>query len=126
MKRVRGFTLAELLIVVAIMAVLVGIAIPVFSSVLERSREVTDTANIRSEYAHILTAVLNGEYDLTRDADAYTVHLVQAEDGWQSDAYKNLPLEIKDKVIPKANGYAVLTYDGEIVAKVSLDFSDGQ
>ena len=41
----KGFTLAELLIVVAIIAVLVAIAIPVFSEQLEKSREATDIAN---------------------------------------------------------------------------------
>ena len=43
----KGFTLAELLIVVAIIAVLVAIAIPVFTSQLEKAREATDAANIR-------------------------------------------------------------------------------
>lgn len=33
-----GFTLAELLIVVAIIAVLVAISIPIFSALLEKSR----------------------------------------------------------------------------------------
>ena len=41
-KNNKGFTLAELLIVVAIIAVLVAIAIPVFTSQLEKSREATD------------------------------------------------------------------------------------
>ena len=40
----QGFTLAELLIVVAIIAVLVAISIPIFSSKLEASRESTDAA----------------------------------------------------------------------------------
>lgn len=35
----KGFTLAELLIVVAIIAVLVAVAIPVFGSQLEKSRK---------------------------------------------------------------------------------------
>ena len=39
LKSDRGFTLAELLIVVAIIGVLVAIAIPIFTSQLERSRE---------------------------------------------------------------------------------------
>ena len=46
----EGFTMAELLIVVAIIAVLVAIAIPVFTSQLEKSRMVTDMNNIRSDY----------------------------------------------------------------------------
>ena len=47
----KGFTLAELLIVVAIIGVLVAIAIPIFSTQLEKSREQTDIANLRSAKA---------------------------------------------------------------------------
>ena len=40
----KGFTLAELLIVVAIIAVLAAIAIPVFSTQMEKAREAVDLA----------------------------------------------------------------------------------
>ena len=55
----KGFTLAELLIVVAIIAVLVAIAIPVFTSQLEKSKEATDMANVRSAYAEVLAEYLS-------------------------------------------------------------------
>ncbi len=57
----KGFTLAELLIVVAIIAVLVAIAIPVFTTRLEQSRETTDIANLRSAYAAAQVAALSGD-----------------------------------------------------------------
>lgn len=50
-KKQHGFTLAELLIVVAIIAVLVAISIPIYSEQLERSRDATSIANIRSAYS---------------------------------------------------------------------------
>lgn len=56
-----GFTLAELLIVVAIIGVLVAISIPIFSSQLEKSREATDLANVRSAYAKIMAEAIDTE-----------------------------------------------------------------
>lgn len=47
----KGFTLMEMLIVVAIIAVLVAIAIPTFSGSLDKANAATDLANIRSGYA---------------------------------------------------------------------------
>ena len=80
-KNNKGFTLAELLIVVAIIAVLVAIAIPVFTSQLEKSREATDIANVRSAYATVVAAYLvDGE-----EPAAITVDAKQTVDGWQTD-----------------------------------------
>ena len=57
-KNKKGFTLAELLIVVAIIAVLVAIAIPVLTNSLEKSRQAADAANIRAAYAQAAADML--------------------------------------------------------------------
>ena len=86
----KGFTLAELLIVVAIIAVLVAIAIPIFTSQLEKSREATDVANIRSAYAEVMAAAVTGEGTDTVSVSegVYTykgdVTAKQKQTGWQS------------------------------------------
>ena len=50
-KNNKGFTLAELLIVVAVIAVLVAVAIPTFTNQLEKSRQAVDISNLREAYA---------------------------------------------------------------------------
>lgn len=52
-KNTKGFTLAEVLIVVAIIAVLVAISIPVFTSQLHKARVAADWANVRAYYAEL-------------------------------------------------------------------------
>lgn len=54
----KGFTLAELLVVVAIIAVLVAISIPIFSSQLEKAKDSVSVANIRAAYAEASIAAL--------------------------------------------------------------------
>ena len=75
----NGFTLMEMLIVIAIIAVLIAVAIPVFASQLEKAREATDRANVRSAYAQVSTEALLGDSEAT-----VTVDLKQKQADWQS------------------------------------------
>ena len=64
-KNEKGFTLAELLIVVAIIGVLVAISIPIFTSQLEKSRDAVTLSNIRAAYAQAQAAELTQSSDTT-------------------------------------------------------------
>ena len=57
----KGFTLAELLIVVAIIAVLVAVSIPVFTSQLAKARLATNQANARAAKAAAIAAYLEDD-----------------------------------------------------------------
>ena len=68
----KGFTLMEMLIVVAIIAILVAIAIPTFTSALNKARASADAANIRSGYATLQAGAMledyaDGTYYLKKD-----------------------------------------------------------
>ncbi len=62
-----GFTLPELLIVVAIIAVLVAIAISVFNSQLESSRRAVDMANARNICASLLVGMNTDDIEFEGD-----------------------------------------------------------
>lgn len=57
----EGFTLAELLIVVAIIGVLVAISIPIFTSQLEKARLATNQANARSAEAAAIAVMMEDQ-----------------------------------------------------------------
>lgn len=86
MKNKKGFTLAELMVVVAIIGVLVAVSVPIFNSQLEKSREATDLANVRSAYAQVMTEAIS------KDGlpDPVAVFLKQTQDDWQT----KLPITI--------------------------------
>ena len=68
LRNKKGFTLMEMLIVVAIIAILIAIAIPTFNSAMNKAKVGTDEANIRSGYAAVMTEVLTND---VADGTAY-------------------------------------------------------
>ena len=57
----KGFTLAELLIVVAIIGILVAISIPIFTGQLNKAKYGADEANARSIYSILAADYLSNE-----------------------------------------------------------------
>lgn len=80
-KNTKGFTLMEMLIVVAIIAVLVAIAIPTFTTSLNDARVATDKANIRSGYASMMADVLTTQFNAEENGKPATVTYKLNKDG---------------------------------------------
>ena len=78
----KGFTLAELLIVVAIIAVLVAISIPIFNSQLEKSRDAVSISNIRAAYAEASAQYLTGDNGVAGVVTISGVQLKGVQSGW--------------------------------------------
>lgn len=57
----EGFTLVEMLIVVAIIAILIAVSIPLVGSALEKARDATDAANERAAKAEAAIKYLGVE-----------------------------------------------------------------
>ena len=112
----KGFTLIEMLVVIAIIAVLVAIIIPVVSSATVKAAAATDAANLRSFKAEITTAYLSGDTSKVTvektESGGYTVSL--PADGIKTPEMKALGEEV-DKCAANTgltdNGFAVI-YDG--------------
>lgn len=66
----KGFTLIEMLVVIAIIAILVAIIIPTVSNATEKAKQATDLANVRSMVAQYQIDLLNG--NTTTSAAALT------------------------------------------------------
>lgn len=65
-----GFTLVEMLIVVAIIAVLIAVSIPVVTGQLEKARQSADAANCRAAYAEAMIQVIEDGTTGTATTDA--------------------------------------------------------
>ena len=87
MKKIRrntGFTLVEMLIVVAIIAILIAVSIPLVSNSLEKARDSTDQANERAAKAEaniVYLGIAYGELDFSADAGFGLIYYYDAESG---------------------------------------------
>ncbi len=78
----KGFSLVELIVVIAIMVVLVAVLAPVFTRYVEKSRRATDVQNANTIATAILTDVASGDLDSTKYSgvlkDGTTIKSIQS------------------------------------------------
>ena len=105
----KGFTLMEMLIVVAIIAILIAIAIPTFTNSLNKAKDAADEANGRALYAALSTALLLNEN-------------VQAPDEAKSIEFQGTTYTFNTA----PTTVDIVEEDGIKTAKVVLQLSDGK
>lgn len=96
----KGFTLAELLIVVAIIGVLVAVSIPIFTSQLHKAEVATDWANLRGFYAQ-----LQADY---METGKEREDIKQYENGY--DKYRSFK-DLQGHTINLKAGYFIVTFE---------------
>ena len=102
----KGFTLIEMLVVIAIIAVLVSIVIPVVGNSTEKAKEAKDAANIRSAIAEVTTMALAGTLE-----EAKVVNLTQTG-AWETEDITDIGgFKLKD-----ADGNATSYFTGTSVS----------
>lgn len=117
--------MAELLIVVAIIGVLVAISIPIFTSQLERSREATDAANIRAQYAQVMTEAIATGQNVNGKMLYGAIPLKQQNSGWNDENMGNNLQSIFGETVeaPSKGGTAWVEYDA--AGEMSILHFDG-
>ena len=98
-----GFTLVNVLIVIAVIAILSVGAYPVFSTLIEKSWEAADISSVRSAFDHVSAEALMGNKTAT-----VTVDLKQKQADWQS--------------MDPVNIRGMLTWSGEAALKPQYPF----
>lgn len=102
LKNKKGFTLMEMLIVVAIIVILLAIAIPSFNNSLNNAKTTADEANVRSYYAEMMVE------NMTKDANS-TLTLPDEGDITDKLGTAGYKLQAKDAAVT-ASGTTVDTF----------------
>lgn len=98
-KKNKGFTLVELIIVVAILAILVGLLAPQYTKYVERSRQAADASNLDNLVTAVKVATADGAYDIKDDT--YTFVITAAKTELTSGTTKNAD-EVKKALVEYA------------------------
>lgn len=81
MNRKKGFTLAELLIVVAVIGVLVAVSVPVFTAQRSKAVDAVNKANIRAAKTMALAAFYDNKTGFVASANGTQMAYFKYTDG---------------------------------------------
>lgn len=86
LKNKKGFTLVELMVVVAILGILVAVAVPVYNNVTGDAKINACASNIRTIQSALMQAQIEGKAPTASDTDAGTAVAKLVADGYLQSA----------------------------------------
>lgn len=108
----KGFTLAELLIVVGIIAILAAIVVPVFGTQLDKVRAAAELANVRAKYAEMLADEMLNTQNYTRE-DAGTIGItISTSELKEALQYKGSSIQCANSANDEDHGRITVRYKG--------------
>lgn len=101
LSKKKGFTLMEMMIVVAIIAILIAIIIPTLKGALDRANAAADEANLRAYYAEVMANAILEDKDPKAPTDGNKITV----GGVEYTLHGSAKFEVK-------GGQLVITYTG--------------
>ncbi len=125
LKKQGGFTLIEMLIVVAIITILIAVSIPMIAESLERARDATDSANERSAMAVAIIKSATTENLSTIKGKTFAYEIKNTEGQLVADVTTPTDGMKYGQCSDHAGEYIKIAYDNDDVNKITLSWSVG-
>lgn len=125
LKNNKGFSLVELIIVVAIMAILIGVLAPQYLKYVEKSRVTSDKDIIDTARKAMETVASDPDVELSQDKYVVTINKADGTkltDGTADTSFKNAFETVVDK--GETRKFKSKTYASATV-KITLTFPNG-
>ena len=126
-KKDGGFTLVEIIVVIAIMAILVGVLAPAYLRYVEKARMRKDEAAAEEIRHAAEIIVFSGTYEVTSGQVVVTFDKSSGISVASGDASGALTTQLSElfgdlsKVKPESNTYADKQYEVKIVAPATIN-----
>ena len=122
-RKNSGFTLIEMLIVVAIIAILIMVSIPMISSALERAKVATDSANERSAMATAFITYMTTEDTSTLKNKTFIYYVDDTQGKLDSSSATSAGKTDYGQCSDHAGEHIIIAFGDDDVSEITITWS---